>query len=111
MVPRGCWKGAGREGCAGAGGVRFEAGGEIPVGARAREGCWRMETRSSTRREEARGAIPGRVTVHCWSRVALLRDCVLLVENEMRSDGRDLRLRGRRRRCKSSSLVLLRLRG
>lgn len=46
----------------------------MPVGARAWEGCCRMETRSSTRREEASGAMPGRVTVHCWSRVALLRD-------------------------------------
>ena len=44
------------------------------AGARARRGCWRMEMRSSTRRDEARGATPGRVTVHCWSRVALLRD-------------------------------------
>jgi hypothetical protein len=50
--------------------------GVMPVGARARAGCCRMLTRSSTRREEARGAMPGRVTVHCWSRVALLRDCV-----------------------------------
>jgi hypothetical protein len=77
MVPKGCWKGGGREGCAGAGGAIFETGGEIPVGARAREGCWSMETRSSTRRDEASGAMPGRVTVHCWSRVALLRDCVV----------------------------------
>lgn len=46
----------------------------MPVGARALRGCWRMETRISTRRDEASGATPGRVTVHCWSRVALLRD-------------------------------------
>lgn len=43
-------------------------------GARAFSGCWRMEIRSSTRRAEAIGAAPGRVTVHCWSRVASLRD-------------------------------------
>lgn len=45
--------------------------------ARAWEGCCRMDMRSSTRREEASGATPGRVTVHCWSRVALLRDCFI----------------------------------
>lgn len=73
IVPRGCWKGGGREGWDGVGDV-VVWGGEMPVGARAREGCWRMEMRSSTRREEASGAMPGRVTVHCWSRVALLRD-------------------------------------
>lgn len=33
-----------------------------------------MDTRSSTSSEDASGATPGRVTVHCWSRVALLRD-------------------------------------
>jgi hypothetical protein len=52
-----------------------DGGGVMPVGARTLEGCCRMETRSSTRRAEASGATPGRVTVHCWSRVALLRDC------------------------------------
>lgn len=74
IVPRGCWKGGGKDGWAGFGGARCDCGGVIPVGARAFEGCWRMETRSSTRRDEARGATPGRVTVHCWSRVALLSD-------------------------------------
>jgi hypothetical protein len=33
-----------------------------------------METSISTRREEASGAMPGRVTVHCWSSVASLSD-------------------------------------
>lgn len=33
--------------------------------ARARSGCWRIDTRSSTNRAEAMGAMPGRVTVHC----------------------------------------------
>src|SRR5690242_264992 len=73
MVPRGCWKGGGNDGWEDAGvGCSFASweGG----GARDLEGCWRMETRSSTRRLEASGATPGRVTVHCWSRVALLRD-------------------------------------
>jgi hypothetical protein len=46
-------------------------------GAHAFEGCWRIDMRSSTSRLDARGATPGRVTVHCWSRVALLRDCLI----------------------------------
>lgn len=73
MIPRGCWKGGGKEACEDMRGwvVVWERDGG---GARALEGCWRMETRSSTRRLEARGATPGRVTVHCWSRVALLKD-------------------------------------
>ena len=44
------------------------------AGARAFRGCWRMEIKSSTRRADAIGAAPGRVTVHCWSRVASFRD-------------------------------------
>ena len=32
-------------------------------------GWWRIPTKSSTAREEATGASPGRVTVHCWSNV------------------------------------------
>lgn len=75
MVPRGCWKGGGSEGCEGCIWLcDTDLGGVIPVGARALDGCCKMLTRSSTRRLEARGATPGRVTVHCWSRVALLKD-------------------------------------
>jgi len=33
--------------------------------ARGPSGCCKIETRVSTRRAEAIGAIPGRVTVHC----------------------------------------------
>ena len=47
----------------------------LVAGACARRGCWSTETRSSTSRADAIGAMPGRVTVHCWSRVASLRDC------------------------------------
>lgn len=65
--------------------------------------------RSSTRRLDARGATPGRVTVHCWSRVALLRDwcaCVSLGFIDSFGDGCYLRLRVQPRRCKSSTLAL-----
>lgn len=34
-----------------------------------------MPTKSSTARAEAIGASPGRVTVHCWSKVRLAVDC------------------------------------
>jgi hypothetical protein len=44
------------------------------AGARGPSGCCRMDTRSSTSRADAIGAIPGRVTVHCWSSVASLSD-------------------------------------
>ncbi len=71
-MPRGWVNGVGREGWEG-GFVEAAVGGR-GGGARASRGCWRVEMRSSTRRLEARGAMPGRVTVHCWSRVALLRD-------------------------------------
>ena len=38
-------------------------------------GCWRTETINSTARPEAMRDIPGRVTVHCWSRVLSFVDC------------------------------------
>ena len=38
-------------------------------------GWCRMPTKSSTARAEAIGASPGRVTVHCWSKVRLAVDC------------------------------------
>ena len=72
-VPSGCTKGRGSDGC-------DEEGEEIvgflegSTGARALEGCCRMLISSSTNRLDANGATPGRVTVHCWSNVALLRD-------------------------------------
>jgi hypothetical protein len=77
IIPRGWTNGAGSEGCDGAGVNDLECF-EESTGARPLRGCWRMLTRSSTRRLEARGAMPGRVTVHCWSRVASLRDLFIL---------------------------------
>lgn len=38
-------------------------------------GWCRIPTKSSTARAEAIGARPGRVTVHCWSKVRLAVDC------------------------------------
>ena len=38
---------------------------DFGAGAWAPRGCWSSETRVSTRRADAMGAIPGRVTVHC----------------------------------------------
>lgn len=38
-------------------------------------GCCKSETMSSTAVELAMEAIPGRVTVHIWSRVRSVRDC------------------------------------
>lgn len=82
---------------------------EGSTGARALEGCWSMLTRSSTRRLEARGATPGRVTVHCWSRVALLRDCEA-VRTSIGRVYRFLHLRVLQRHCRNSNRVLLRRR-
>lgn len=38
-------------------------------------GCWTSETRSSTADADAIGAMPGRVTVHIWSKVLSDNDC------------------------------------
>lgn len=72
MMPSGWVKFGGNDGCDG---VAELCTLEESIGARAFNGCCRMLTRSSVNRLDARGAIPGRVTVHCWSRVASLRDC------------------------------------
>lgn len=37
--------------------------------------CWMIETSNSTAVEDAMDAMPGRVTVHIWSRVRSVKDC------------------------------------
>jgi len=70
MRPSG-WEGGSRWGSG------FEEDGEGEgASARAPSGCCRIETRVSTRRAEAMGAIPGRVTVHCWSSVWSFTDYI-----------------------------------
>ena len=48
----------------------------MSAGAKPLSGCCSTETRSSTAKALAMYDMPGRETVHCWSRVLSLVDCI-----------------------------------